>query len=223
MRELSGIWKYNKNIIKNNDLYLFNQNRVDRCIEKLSLNSNDTFVQLGIVDGEIIYSASQKVKKAYSYENDSDAISWAKIKIAGLNNAEIINENPLECNLRKLTVNKAYSYATISRLDKAGKVEFFKKIAKHFSQYALLLIEDFILNDETSDTFTYNKSTICAQASEYYGAFWEYIKEDFLSKLETGHPASLSDWKAALSEGGFWVTNHWQMSSFFGGIVAMKA
>lgn len=187
----------------------------------LDLNFQDILVDFGCGSGEFLSSAAEKVGFAIGIDKDPHEILITRSKIMGRRNASAIQGDFLELDLSDQYFTKAYARRSLHYLNNEEKCEFFEKISPSLDEEALFLIEDYILEFD-SFYIPEKMHEILLEAEGYYGCFWDAIREDFLHCLKYEQLDGIESWREALRRGGFEIVKNWQLTGFYGVILAKK-
>lgn len=215
------IWKTQQYAEHYNTLYCQNPKAVTACLGHLSLTSEDVFIDLGCGKGDILGEAARIVKHAIGLDISAPQIELAREATRGFDNVSFIESPFLEAQLERTDITKAVGRKSLHHLTDPEKAQFFKLLGSHFRPGGLFIIEDGIF-DFKKEEIAAKWPGIIPEAEAYYGENWEAIREDFRACLFEEYTTGADAWMHALVQGGFEIVNHWQVTSFYGGILARK-
>lgn len=88
--------------------FLTDKNIIDKIIEGLMIDSDDTVVEIGPGIGALTTQLSERAGRVMSIEIDSKLLPLLKEVLSGAENTEIINEDFLKVDLKELTAGQPY-------------------------------------------------------------------------------------------------------------------
>ena len=218
---MNKIWSQGSFVKKYNDIYQFGPKAIAAFLRPLSLKKKDVFVDFGCGNGAVVRAAAKRAAFALGIDNSTHQLRLARAAIKGLDNARIVKASLLECHLGKQMFTTGVSRKALHHLTDPEKKRFFRRISPNFASGALFLLEDAMFTFARKDLGR-RMPEVMAQAAMYYGRKWEDIRPDFIALLADEYPTDMTVWEQALAAGGFVVVRHWQRTSFYGGMVAVK-
>jgi cyclopropane fatty-acyl-phospholipid synthase-like methyltransferase len=214
-------WQEKKYVKHYNSNYSFEPAEISASLKSLKLTLQDTIIDFGCGSGEFLYCASSIAKKVVGVELSPHQIILAKEQCKSRSNIDLIHADFLNCELGSDKYTKGFARKSLHHLDDAQKKQFFEKISDHFDARSLLLVEDGIFTFKRA-SLNKRMPTILDEAAGYYGPRWKIIRKDFIECLNDEFPTGFDVWKSSLKRGGFSIIKRWQITSFYGGILARK-
>ncbi len=201
--------------------YSFSLKDIKSFIKKLEISGKDIVMDFGCGGGAFVRQAAGKAFLAVGLDINSAQIRAARQNNSGIGNVRFIKSDFL--SFENLPVfNKGFARKSLHHLNDAQKKIFFRRAARLMPRGSLFLIEDGIFFSFSRKQLGKNWERLMRDCRIYYGKDWERKKDDVIYCFRREYPTGLSQWKSALSEGGFRIAEVRKYSSFYGYILARK-
>ncbi|MEW5950554.1 MAG: class I SAM-dependent methyltransferase [Elusimicrobiota bacterium] len=217
---MSRLWKKASYAEKYSKNYFFSNKDIKFFIKKLKISKKDYVGDFGCGDGSFLAAAAKKASFVFGVDMSSAQLRAARKKMKSKNFKFFKRNFSDVANLPFF--NKGFARKSLHHLKLSEKKRFFKEISKKMPKGSLFVIEDGIFFRFSRKELKKNWENLMKDCRKYYGKEWEKKKKDVVYCFKKEYPCGLSEWKKALSTGGFVIKEAKKYSSFYGYIAAIK-
>lgn len=214
-------WTREDYVKRYNSVYPIGEGEMRGYLELLQIVAEDTVVDFGCGQGDMLLFFSQHVKEAVGIDSSRPQAALARARLANSGNVRIIESSFLDCDLQGCKFTKGFARKALHHLTDPEKGVFFARISPYFERNSLFLLEDGIFDFDRGELQS-RMPNLLEEAARYYGNGWETKKKDFLVTVQEEFVADFSAWEQAMSQGGFALVKRWQKTSFYGTMLAIK-
>ncbi|MGM9992763.1 MAG: class I SAM-dependent methyltransferase [Candidatus Bruticola sp.] len=205
-----------------NENYTTEDEYFQQCLQLLELNSNDSFIDFGCGNGDMLRLAAPRAQKVFGLDISGLQIDLAAANLRMFDNTELIRAPFTEYFPQPNIFTKGFSRKALHHLTDREKAVFMSNVGAAFRSGALLYIEDGIFFSFEREQLSENWEKLKEDAATYYDTSWPTKEHDVMNSFLNEFPCGLEYWRKCLDKAGFVIINIMPKCSFYGGIMAQK-